>query len=181
MGRDAKIFPECSCWWQDILGGNMIFVVLGTQKFQLDRLLKSIDCAIEDGRITDEVIAQSGNSVYKPKHFKCVSFMDKAEFDETIEKAELMITHSGVGSIITALGKGKPVIVYPRLAKYKEHVDNHQLDIANAFGKKNYVLCCFEEDDLVKKIEECKSHKFDVYVSQRDKMVETVSSYLKTL
>lgn len=78
MGRDAKIFPECSCWWQDILGGNMIFVVLGTQKFQLDRLLKSIDCAIEDGRITDEVIAQSGNSVYKPKHFKCVSFMDKA-------------------------------------------------------------------------------------------------------
>ena len=77
----------------------MIFVVLGTQKFQLDRLLKSIDCAIEDGRITDEVIAQSGNSVYKPKHFKCVSFMDKAEFDETIEKAELMITHSGVGSI----------------------------------------------------------------------------------
>lgn len=83
----------------------MIFVVLGTQKIQLNRLLEIIDKAIKNGEITDKVIAQIGNSSYIAKNFDTVDFMDKAAFDETIKNADLVITHSRVGSIITALNE----------------------------------------------------------------------------
>ena len=123
---------------------NMIFVVLGTQKFQLNRLLQKLDEYVEQGLLKDEVFAQIGNSTYKPKNYKYKDFVDKKEFDETVAKADVVIAHSGVGTIITAIHAQKLVIVYPRLAKYNEHVDDHQLDIAKAFEMKKYVLCCYE-------------------------------------
>ena len=142
----------------------MIFVVLGTQKFQLNRLLQKLDEYVEQGLLTDEIYAQIGNSTYKPRHYAYKDFMDKKEFDATIAKADLVIAHSGVGTIITAIHAKKPVVVFPRLAKYKEHVDDHQLDIARAFEMKKYVLCCYENDDLLEKINKCKDFQFDEYV-----------------
>ena len=141
----------------------MIFVTLGTQKFQLNRLLKQLDKYIEQGQITDKVIAQIGYSDYLPM----------------IEAADIVIAHSGVGSIIRAINSNKPVIVYPRLAKYREHIDDHQLEIAYAFSVKNYVLCCGEEDDLLEKIEESRTHHFEKYVSQREKIVGIIDEYLR--
>ena len=101
----------------------MIFVVLGTQKFQLNRLLKLMDEYVEIGKIKEEVIAQRGNSDYVPKNFRSFDFLDKNTFDSYIKKADIVVTHSGVGSIITSLKSRKPVIVFPRLRKYGEHVD----------------------------------------------------------
>ena len=113
----------------------MIFVVLGTQKFQLNRLLQKLDDYVEQGLIKDEVYAQIGNSTYKPRNYSYKEFFDKKEFDETIGKSDVVIAHSGVGTIITAIHAQKPVVVFPRLAKYKEHVDDHQLEIAKAFER----------------------------------------------
>ena len=118
----------------------MIFVVLGTQKFQLNRLLKLLDEYVKLGKIKEEVIDQRGNSDFIPKNFESFEFLDKDTLDSYIKKANNVVTHSGVGSIITALKSKKPVIVFPRLKKYGEHVDDHQLDIATAFAKKNYVM-----------------------------------------
>ena len=157
----------------------MIFVTLGTQKFQLNRLLEELDNCIENKVIKEEVYAQIGNSTYQPKYFESEKFMDKDVFDEYISKASLIITHSGVGSIITSLKKEKPVIVYPRLAKYNEHVDDHQLDIARAFEKKNFVICCYEEDNLETIISRSKGFKYKKYISQTDKMVNIISEYIK--
>lgn len=157
----------------------MIFIVLGTQKFQLNRLLQKMDEYIEQGLITDEVYAQIGNSTYKPKYFDYKEFMDKKEFDTTIAKADVVIAHSGVGTIITAIHAEKPIVVYPRLAKYKEHVDDHQLDIARAFEKKKYVLCCYEEDDLFEKIEQCRKYQFEEYVSHREQIMGIIKDFLE--
>lgn len=157
----------------------MIFVVIGTQKFQLNRLLKLLDEYIYVGYIKEEVVAQIGYSTYKPQHYEFKEFMDKDEFDRTIERADLIISHSGVGTIMTAINAKKPVIVYPRLAKYKEHVDDHQLDIAKAFETKEYVLCCYEGDDLYEKIKECRNRKFETYVSQREKIVSLIKNFLE--
>jgi UDP-N-acetylglucosamine transferase subunit ALG13 len=110
----------------------MIFVILGTQKFQLNRLLKKLDKYVEEGKIKDDIVAQIGYSDYLPKRYKYVEFLDKKDFDTMIKKADIVIAHSGVGSIISALSLDKPVVVFPRLAKYKEHIDDHQLDIAHA-------------------------------------------------
>lgn len=156
----------------------MIFVVLGTQKFQLNRLLKTLDQYVEEGKLQEEILAQIGYSDYLPKRYQYVDFLDKDDFDKTIEKADVVISHSGVGSIITAMNANKPVIVYPRLAKYREHIDDHQLEIAHAFAKKKYVLCCDEEDSLLEKIKQSRTFQFEKYVSQREKIVAIISDFL---
>ncbi|WP_455714726.1 PssE/Cps14G family polysaccharide biosynthesis glycosyltransferase [Anaerosporobacter sp.] len=158
----------------------MIFVILGTQKFQLNRLLKTLDMYIEQNLIEEEVIAQIGNSDYTPVHYTYERFLDKEKFDAYIKGASLVITHSGVGSIITSINAKKPIIVYPRLAKYKEHVDDHQLDIASAFEKKNYVLCCNEKDQLIDLIHKGKDCEFEIYTSKREQIIDIVSQFLAT-
>lgn len=156
----------------------MIFIVLGTQKFQLNRLLQMMDEYVEQGLIEEEVYAQIGNSTYKPKHYAYQEFMDKKEFDAAIQRADVVIAHSGVGTIITTIHAGKPIVVFPRLAKYKEHVDDHQLDIARAFEKKKYVLCCYEGDNLLEKIKQCRNYAFAEYVSHRDHIMDIIKDFL---
>ncbi len=157
----------------------MIFIVLGTQKFQLNRLLKLIDDYISRDIIKEPVFAQIGNSTYEPENYQYVRFMSKEEFDATVKRSDLLITHSGVGSIITALKADKAVVVYPRLKKYKEHVDDHQLDIARAFEKKNYLVCCYENDELSDKLELARKTTFNKYVSQRENVVDLILGYIE--
>ena len=159
----------------------MIFVVLGTQKFQLNRLLKLIDDLIEKRKVVEPVFAQIGNSSYVPKNYEYTKFMDKEDFEEKVEACDILISHSGVGTIITGLKNEKPVIVYPRLEKYGEHVDDHQLEIGESFSANNFVYLCKDNDDLASLIENCKSHKFNEYVSERKKMVNTIRNFLETI
>ena len=77
----------------------MIFVTLGSQKFQFDRLLKKTDELIDKGIITDEVFAQIGASTYIPRNYKYTRFMDREEFSKCIEEASLIVTHGGTGVI----------------------------------------------------------------------------------
>lgn len=154
----------------------MIFVTLGTQKFQLNRLLIKLDELCKEGFIQEEVYAQIGNSDYEPENFHYVRFLDRDEFEKKIKEATLIITHSGVGSIIAALQSEKPVIVFPRLKKYREHVDNHQLEIAEAFSKKIFVLCCLDEEKLLDTIYSVKKHTFDKYISSREKIISIVKN-----
>ena len=107
----------------------MIFVTLGSQKFQFNRLLIAIDELIERKVINEEVYAQTGYSDYKPKFYKYKYFMDRDEFADYETKANIVITHGGTGAIIGAVKKGKKVIAVPRLKKYGEHVDDHQVQI----------------------------------------------------
>lgn len=124
----------------------MIFVTVGTQKFQFNRLLTSIDKLVNENIINQLVICQSGYSTYKPKNYKVIPFMDGREYNDYIKKCDLLITHAGVGTIMTAKKYKKPVIVVPRLAKYNEHVDDHQLQIARGFSKKKLVISCDAND-----------------------------------
>ena len=156
----------------------MIFVILGTQKFQMNRLLRQIDCLIAEGAISAPVIAQIGHSDYEPVSFEFHRFLNKDEFDRYITQADMIVTHGGVSSIITALKLRKPVIVYPRLAKFGEHVDNHQCEIARAFAKKGYVLYCGEDDDLAEMLELCKGMEFTEYVSQTENITRIVNDFL---
>lgn len=159
----------------------MIFIVLGTQKFQLNRLLKLLDGLVEKGQICDDVYAQIGNSTYIPKHYKYVRFLNKKDFEQKMEECEIVVSHSGVGTIISGLKHEKPVIVFPRLEKYGEHVDDHQLEIGESFSKNNLVFLCGENDDLLELIKKSRIHKFNKYVSQREKMITTVNNFLNSI
>lgn len=59
------------------------------------------------------------------------------KFSQIMDKAEIVITHGGTGAIIGAVKKGKKVIAVPRLARYGEHVDDHQLQLVGQFKELN--------------------------------------------
>lgn len=157
----------------------MILVILGTQKFQCNRLLKLIDNLVLNGKLKESIFAQIGNSTYIPQNYSYERFLDKDEFEKKILESSLVITHSGVGSIISAVNKKKPIIVFPRLKKYGEHVDDHQIEIAEAFEKKNYVKIYRENDNLERLIEKVKTHEFSVYNSQRKKIIDEIYNFLE--
>lgn len=138
----------------------MILMVCGTQKFPLDRMLREMDRLIETGVITEEVFAQIGHSTYEPRHYQWARFVAGEEFEEKIKNCDLLLTHSGVGTILTGKELGKPVLVYPRSAKYAEHVDDHQWQIAREFRKRDYVLICEEAAQMARRIEECRHFSF---------------------
>ncbi len=159
----------------------MIFVAVGTQKFQFNRLLREIDTLIEANHIKDTIFAQIGNSDYTPENYSYNAMMSKKDFDEKIAACDLLITHSGVGTIVTGLRLAKPVIVVPRLKRYAEHIDDHQVQIADAFSERNLVLKCEDCKKLLYCIQEAKHHVFDSYVSGNQTVINTIETYLDKL
>lgn len=157
-----------------------VFASVGTQKFPFDRLLKLVDAAAAASP-EDSFFAQTGNSLYIPRSFPSKPFLQKEEFEEQIRSCDLLFVHSGVGTIITALKAGRKIVVLPRLAKYGEHVDDHQLQIAEAFAEKNLVLCCGEGDDALTLMRQAMAHSFAPYVSHRADMLSVINEYLATL
>ena len=116
----------------------MIFVTLGSQKFQFNRLLIEMDRLVVNGIIKEEVFAQIGYSDYKPKNYKFKKFLDRDEFINITDKCDKVITHGGTGAIVGAVKQGKKVIAVPRLKKYGEHVDDHQLQIITEYNPEYY-------------------------------------------
>ena len=126
----------------------MIFITLGSQKFQFDRLLKEVDRLIADGVIQEKVFAQIGASEYLPQSYTYERFLDRQRFAEIMDQCDTVITHGGTGVIIGAVKKGKKVIAVPRLAKYGEHVDNHQLQLLHQFDDLELICACYEVEQL---------------------------------
>lgn len=159
----------------------MIFVTLGSQKFQFDRLLQKLDELIEKGVITEPVTAQIGASNYLPKHFEYVRFMDREQFAKTMDACEIVVTHGGTGVIITAVKKGKKVIAVPRLAKYGEHVDDHQLQLLQQFDELQIICACYELDDFEEFYKGIREREFRTYVSNTHVIIESIEEYLNEL
>ena len=159
----------------------MIFVTVGTQKFQFNRLIMSVDSLAGNKRIQEEVFIQSGNCTYNPVHCSFKKFLDKNEFEYYLSNCSLLITHSGVATIIAGLTGKKPVIVMPRLMQYGEHVDNHQVQIADAFAEQNLIFKCNTKDELGKLVKLAKTHKFNEYISQRENILATIKDFIATL
>lgn len=156
----------------------MIFVVVGTQRFQLDRLLRALDELAGKGLLQEEILAQIGYSRYKPRYYAYVDFLPKAEFDATVARCDLLLTHGGVGAIVAGLRAGKPVVVFPRLAKYREHVDDHQTELARVYAEQGYLLVCGEQDDLLAAIHAAQSRRFRPYEPPRNEVAGQISAFL---
>lgn len=157
----------------------MIFITLGSQKFQFDRLLAKVDELVENGIIKDEVFAQSGASTYIPKNYKYKNFLDKNEFSELTSKADVVITHGGTGAIIGAVKKGKKVIAVPRLKEFNEHVDDHQIQLLKEFSLMNIIEACFDLSELGEKYKKALDTKYNAYSSNTQKYLDAIDDYLK--
>lgn len=156
----------------------MIFIILGSQKFQFNRLLAEIDKLIFDGEIKERVMAQIGYSDYLPQKFDYKRFMDKSEFLNIINKADIVISHGGTGSIINSLLQKKYVIAIPRDSKFGEHVDNHQYEIVSQFEKSGYIKGVYNIKDISTAINDKKNFKVKKYESNTKKIVECIEELI---
>lgn len=157
----------------------MILVTLGTQDKSFHRLLQAIEKQIELGNIKEEVVVQAGNTEFHSKKMKILDFIPYEEFDTLIDKCDLLITHGGVGSIITGLKHQKKVIAAPRLKKYKEHGNDHQLQIIHSFDKKGYLLPLTNFEKLDEVLIKAKKFKPKKYKSNTNKMIDLVSTFIE--
>lgn len=157
----------------------MIFVTLGTQDKGFPRLLEAIDREIELGNIKDKVIVQAGLTDYNSKNMEIFDLIPKEEFDKYIDESDLIITHGGAGSILSAIKKGKKVIAAARLAKYKEHTNDHQKQIVKEFSKEGYILELRDFNKLGKLIEKAKIFKPKKFKSNTKNMISLVENYIE--
>lgn len=159
----------------------MILVLLGTQHNEFTRLLKEIENLVTKGIIKEEVIIQAGFTKFETDKMKVFDMISKEELDSLTKKADLIISHGGVGSIILALEKGKKVIAVPRLSKYGEHVNDHQKQIVEAFNQKGYLIGVQDVLELETAIEKSKEFNPKVYKSDNEKMINLIDSFLQKI
>ena len=141
----------------------MILITTGTQKFQFNRLIEKVDMINMHNELPYKVFGQIGASTYIPKSFEYQRFVSRVDMNGLMNRAKIIISHAGCASIVSALKANKKTICIPRLKKYNEHVDDHQLEITSKLKELEVLEVIINENDLygaICKIEEAKYNKF---------------------
>lgn len=157
----------------------MILVTLGTQDKSFVRLLKALEKAIQKGEIKDKVCVQAGYTKYESDCMEIVDFVDMDVFNKWIRDCDLLITHGGVGSILTALQFQKKVIAAARLKKYGEHTNDHQKQIIKKFVKDGYITELKNFNQIGLTIKNAKKMKVKEYQSNTANMVALIEDYIE--
>jgi UDP-N-acetylglucosamine transferase subunit ALG13 len=124
----------------------VIFVTVGGQ-LPFDRLIRGVDrWAGEEGR--NDVFAQIGRSTFRPRHIPYTHFLAPSDFRQRLDEAEYVISHAGIGTMLTALERGKPLLVVPRQARFGESVNDHQVTTARRFAERGMVTVAFSAEEL---------------------------------
>lgn len=135
-----------------------IFVTIGGQE-PFDRLIRAMDL-LAPALIGFTIIAQVLNSKYKAKNIKTIGYLSPKEFDYYFNKAALIVGHAGMGTILTALQRGKPILVLPRKIEFNEHRSNHQFSTAKKMAELKYAHVAYDQDELGPKILEIVNSNF---------------------
>lgn len=157
----------------------LIFVTLGTQDKGFERLLKLLDKEVEKGFLKEKIIVQAGYTDYKSKNMEIFDYVSKEDFEKYIKRCDVLITHGGVGSIFTGLKNNKKVLVMPRLAKYKEQHNDHQLEITEEFTKEGYILSFEDEDTFEQAYLKLKDFSPKKYRSNTENMVQLIQDFIE--
>jgi beta-1,4-N-acetylglucosaminyltransferase len=154
---------------------EMIFVTVGTSPFL--RLVKAMDEIAK--RIEERVIMQIGDTNYMPRNAEFFTFGEYSKIRELHAKSKVVIAHVGVGSIMTSLEQGTPLIAVPRLKKYKELNDDHQLETAKVLAEERIINAVYDVDELEKALKDVP--KKSINISKNDNLFHFLKSYLATL
>lgn len=152
----------------------MILVILGTQDKPFTRLLDAVE-AYAKKHPKETIIVQNGQTPYESSHLQLQPFFTPEDLDQTIAKADLVIAHGGVGTIMGALKHHKKVIATPRLKQYGEHTNDHQLQIIKALETAGYILPLYDLSKLDITIKAATHFKPKVIKSNNAKMCALVS------
>ena len=156
----------------------MILVLLGTQNNSFVRLLEEIDNNINDKTIKEDVIVQAGYTKYESDRMQIKDFISAKELDKLQNEASFIITHGGVGSIVSSLKKNKKVIAVARHKEYKEHVNNHQTEIIDVFDSKGYLIGIKDVQNLKEAINKLKNFTPNPYKSGTTNIINIVEDFI---
>jgi UDP-N-acetylglucosamine transferase subunit ALG13 len=151
----------------------MIFVTVGTNEATFDRLLLAVDTLTTD----EELLVQHGPSTVRPSSATCVDYLPFDDLVTAVRRARIVITHAGVGSMLSALANGKRPVVVPRLARFGEAVDDHQVPLGRRLGAAGLVLFVEDPADLESALGSDGSAA-EAAVRMDERLVEDLRSFL---
>lgn len=149
--------------------------------YQFDRLTKELDDLVEKGVIKEKIIAQIGTATYFPRNYEYKQFLSKNEFEKLQDKAKLVISHGGTGALIGASKKGKNIIAVPRLAKFGEHIDDHQLQIVQVLEQEGYVRAVYDINDLGKIVKMALDNPITKIYNRESRVVEIIERFIDAM
>lgn len=141
MARFSQV--RHSLLWKCII---MIFITIGTQA-PFDRLIKAMDELASEFKAED-FKAQVFKTSYAVRNMEVYEFLSPTDFDDIFDNSKLIISHAGMGTIISALTKQIPIVIIPRKASLGEHRNEHQLATAEKFKDLGYVHVANDENEL---------------------------------
>ncbi len=123
----------------------MIFVTVGTQ-LPFDRLVSLTDAVAPE--LSQPVFGQIGRCTYQPRNFDYSAHLTPVEFDRLFSQAAMIVSHAGIGTVLTAQKYCKPIILFPRRAALGEHRNDHQLATVNALEGRSGIYIARTEEEL---------------------------------
>jgi UDP-N-acetylglucosamine transferase subunit ALG13 len=159
----------------------LIFVTVGSQKFQFNRLLQYIDDLVEKQIIQDDIFAQTGFSDYEPLHYTYKPFLDREEFHRILSDSDIIITHGGAGTIMGAIKAGKRVIAVPRLSCYDEHVDDHQEQIISELINNRIIPGVTKLEELEAAVLKCPTFPIVPYQSNTKAIINSIDQFIREI
>lgn len=151
----------------------MILVTIGMHTAGFERLLKKMDEIAST--IGEEVIMQIGHTKYTPQNAKYFQFTTAEELKELCQKARVVVTH-GAMTIIDALEQGTPVVAVPRLRKYREHINDHQLYFVQELERDAKVIAVYDVDKLEEALREADLNPPELAKDRR--LVDALKGYI---
>ncbi len=156
----------------------MILVTLGTQDKQFPRLLKAVEKAVTDKCINDRVVVQAGHTRYTSSCMEIFDFIPNDQFSSFLKEADLIITHGGVGTIMTALQEHKKILAAARSVKYGEHQSDHQIQLLEEFDNDGYLIFMRDLDDISPYLKKAETFEPRGYVSNTARMVSMIEEWI---
>jgi UDP-N-acetylglucosamine transferase subunit ALG13 len=159
----------------------MILVSVGSQA-PFDRLIRAVD-GWATSRNRPDVFAQIAKGTYRPQYIKFTEFVDPCLFKQLVSEAQVLVAHAGMGSILTAMELGKPLVVMPRRACFRETRNDHQVAAARHFGEVGRVIVADNEEDLPDKID----YALTATASERiaptasPRLITTIKEFIETV
>lgn len=150
----------------------MIFLTVGTQ-LPFERLVETVDqwASFNQGV---RVVAQIGQTAYQPRNLEVVSTLTPSEYDSLLVGSSLIVGHVGMGTIISCLTKGKPMLLLPRLKRYGEHRNDHQVDTAKKLTHLPSLRVAWTESELLERLDDV-----DQFTLKSSRVSEHLSAHLE--
>ena len=136
----------------------MIFATVGTTSF--DPLIKKIDDFVLTGKINEEVIAQIGEGKYSPRHINHFRYVKS--LDNIIDKARIVITTGGAGTVFECLAKNKNIISIENT----KVSGSHQKELLYKLHKDGHIIWCRNMDKIPNYIEWFDNHSLNPFIPE---------------